>query len=272
MSRVTLSFLAALTGVEHVYGHAALRARTISQPLAGARRMVACAPRGLAHLSVLALADHSAKAAALFANVRLPASFFAGALMPLTFGFSLPSTNSSKLDSTLKHANVLVGVISLFAEIVAVVHATVAVNKLTEAGALPSESVLALLQRDYELAWLGTNVQFIIGLLGAAAMIGLRAVLAMGVSWATVPATLTVSAVLFMMSLVNEGIQDDAEDSFGRISFANNFPGLLLRYARLIIRHARLTGGGLLIVSLALGVLGVGLGVFQLARRGLADD
>ena len=37
------------------------------------------------------VADYTSAASALFANVRLPASILAGALMPLGFGFLLPA-------------------------------------------------------------------------------------------------------------------------------------------------------------------------------------
>lgn len=104
-----------------------------------------------------ALADHSAKAAQLFQNARMPAAFMASVLMTLTFALKLPNAKNEAADRRFALLNTLIGTFSLLSEIYVIVQSSVSVNKLTETFTTPSESVLALLQRDYKLAWLGTN-------------------------------------------------------------------------------------------------------------------
>jgi hypothetical protein len=104
-----------------------------------------------------ALADHSGKASQLFGNMRMPAAFLASLILSLTFGMKLPSSKNEKNDRRYALLNTFVGTISLLSELNAIVQASVAVNKLTETLPAPAASVLALLQRDYQLAWLGTN-------------------------------------------------------------------------------------------------------------------
>ena len=60
-------------------------------------------------------------------------------------------------------------------ELLAIMYATVATNKLTEVASAPAASVFALIKRDYELPWVATNVHFMLGLFGFCSMVMLRA-------------------------------------------------------------------------------------------------
>lgn len=93
------------------------------------------------------------EAAMLFNNMRLPAAIIAGSILPLGFGFPLPMQGvSSGVQQACARAHMLLAVISLGAELVAIVYATVAVNKLTETTAVPATSVMMLLASEVRRA------------------------------------------------------------------------------------------------------------------------
>jgi hypothetical protein len=202
------------------------------------------------------LADHTSGASVLFGNMRVPAAFMAGLLLSLTFAIQMSGSEQ------VRKANTLLGVLSLLAELLAVVHSTVAVNKLIETRPLPSASVLALIQRDFERDWLGTNVHFLLGLLGAALMIGLRSYVALGPHWGVVTAAATISAVLLILSIVNDGISSGDGMADG-VRFGADFTSVMVRYVRLLVAHARETGGPLIGSSLAFGLCALGGGVIR---------
>ena len=161
-------------------------------------------------------AGDAAAAANLFANVRLPASILAGALVPLGFGFALPAEGPALAPGTRRaviRTHRLVAVTSYSCLLVAIVHASVTINGLAESAhqvrqrheparplaarccwlppcrtllALsrqsepyltntpthqPSAGAMDLIRREYELAWIGTNVSFLLGLFGARALV-----------------------------------------------------------------------------------------------------
>lgn len=138
------------------------------------------------------LKDYAPAAASLFNNMKTPASILAGAIVPLGFLSPLPeppenikssiSTTKTKsktgkgdpkssnlaifkrLDRMLRKSYLLVTIFSFGSELLAVMWATVAVNQLTETVVEPSESVWALLKRDwFDLAWAATNSHFVLG-------------------------------------------------------------------------------------------------------------
>lgn len=199
-------------------------------------------------------AQHAERAAALFGNMRVPASLMLGSLGPLTFSYALPAAATEAASAAWKMANLLIGTLSLLSELVAIVFASVALNKLTETTPAPAPSVLALLRRDYELAWLGTNVHFFLGLLGAAAMVGIRAGLALG----AVPAAAVVSGVLLMMAMLNDGIRV-GEGKRDGVRFGGHLGSLCWRYACLLLRDASSSFRPLLACALLLPLGATGL-------------
>lgn len=210
------------------------------------------------------LGDHAAGASVLFGNMRVPAAFMAGTLISLTFGIAMPGHEQ------VRKANVLLGVLSLLSELLAVVHSTVAVNKLIEIKPLPSSSVLTLIERDFERDWLGTNVHFLLGLMGCTLMIGLRSYVALGARWGLVTAFATVSAVLLIVSIVNDGISSGDGMADG-VRFGADFSSVMARYVRLLVAHARETGGPLIGSSLAFGVLALGGGALRALGLGAPE-
>lgn len=204
-SFLVLCAVAAVQAFVPVTPHRAARAPLTARrsPPLPARRGGLVSLRGGAGAAAVELAQHADRAAALFGNMRVPASIILGSIVPLTFAFELPKCGSEEANRRWHAVNLLLGTFSLLSELVAVMHSSIAVNKLTETAPALAPSVLALLRRDFELAWLGTNVHFFFGLLGIAAMVGLRAGLALGV----LPAAATSSAVLLMMSVLNDGIR-----------------------------------------------------------------
>ena len=111
--------------------------------------------------------------------------------------------------------------------------ATVATNKLTEIASAPAESVFALIKRDYELQWIGTNVHFMLGLLGFGSMIMIRALTIFPVPLNTASAGLGLSGLLAMLSIVNEGVSKG--DGRGH-QLGGNVVSLLCRYVGLVVK------------------------------------
>ena len=66
-------------------------------------------------------------------------------------------------------------VFTLSTELVTIVYATIAVNKLREAPAAPTRTLFELLERDYEMGWLGVNVHFFSGLISIVSAFAVRA-------------------------------------------------------------------------------------------------
>ena len=217
---------------------AAPLARTRPPPARGASAL-----RGGA--SAVECAQHAERAASLFGNMRAPAALIAGSIVSLTFAFAMPPCAGERTKRRVETANLVIGALSLLSELIAIVHATVAVNKLTETAPRMASSVLALLQRDYELAWLGVNVHFLLGLFGIATMVGIRAWLVAG----AIPAAMTASSMLLMASVANDGIRvgDGASVRFG-----THFGSILVRYVRLLLAHALVKPRPLLVAALAL--------------------
>ena len=88
------------------------------------------------HIAVVHMSVGDAAAAAnLFANVRLPASILAGALVPLGFGFALPAEGPALAPGTRRaviRLHRLVAVTSYSCLLLAIVYASVTINGLAE--------------------------------------------------------------------------------------------------------------------------------------------
>jgi hypothetical protein len=116
------------------------------------------------------LLDYAPAAAALFNNMKTPASILSAGMVSL--GFLAPFRLSDSMKRSpkllrrvelLKRAYILVTLVSFCSELLAVMWATVAVNQLTETVVLPATSVWTLLQRDFDLSWSATNSHFVLG-------------------------------------------------------------------------------------------------------------
>lgn len=183
------------------------------------------------------LADYSGQAARMFDNMRAPAALLAGAIVPLGF-FAAPKLekDDSPREKFVKRLHYLVASIGICCELIAVVWSTVAVNKLNEAAVHPSMSLMELLQRDYELPWIGCNVHFIVGLMAFASLLVSYAYVSFGAVSKPI-ACVVCAAECLMISVVNDGVvQGDGRE--GGVRFGCNLFSLIKRYGFLLITHA----------------------------------
>lgn len=198
----------------------------------------------------VALADHSAAAVNLFNNMRVPAALIAGSLVPIGI-LSAPQidANDSKTIKLAKKANILLAGISLLNEILAVTYSSIAINKLVEISTPATGSVAELIAQTHLLAWIGTNVHFLLGLMGLALVVGSKAYFA-GFGKAVGKAAMGWSIAVFLqsVSIINQGIGMGATDESAR--FASNLFTLVVKYLKLLVASAR---GGIF-ASCALGV------------------
>jgi len=194
----------------------------------------------------------AAAAANLFANVRLPASILAGALVPLGFGFALPAEGPALAPGTRRaviRLHRLVAVTSYSCLLLAIVYASVTINGLAESPHQPSASAMELIRHEYTLAWIGTNVTFLLGLFGALALVTLRVLLTFERDEGRAAAGFSLSTALLMASIVDEQVK--------RGGFAENILQLLGLYAQLTASTALETRSPLLCLALVLA-LGTG--------------
>ena len=165
-----------------------------------------------------ALLDHSAAAAGLFNNMKTPATLLFGALVPLGFLAPLPDSADGKPYATLRRLHLLLAVFSLSNELISVIYATAASNRLIETAIAPSASVFCLLERDFELPWLATNVHFLLGVAGAMTMVGMRVFLSFAGSPLAVAAVgASASALILMTEVINAEVARSGRGSFGTL-------------------------------------------------------
>ena len=181
--------------------------------------------------------DYSEAARLLFGNIIGPASMLTGGLVPLGFlADPLPvdeGKNGKKWKKKARCLYQVLAVVSLLNELIAIMYATVATNKLTEVPTAPAVSVFALIKRDYELQWIATNVHFLLGLLGFCSMIMLRALCIYPQFINTSSAGLALSALVGMVSILNVGIAEG--DGQGHRLGGNAF-WLVARYTTLLVK------------------------------------
>jgi len=181
------------------------------------------------------MAQYGSEAVSLFNNMRTPASILASAIIPLGLT-DLPSGNNDKdmkIPAILRRVFPLVAISSLTNHIIALTWATIAVNDLTTSNSdQTAGSLWELIQRDYELPWVATNVHFILGMLGFMWITGARIYLkeTKGPIGKSV-AGLAISGMFHLISIINRGIQASASDNY---PFGRNIFGLIRQYASLL--------------------------------------
>jgi hypothetical protein len=185
------------------------------------------------------LADHSAAAVGLFNNMRVPAALIAGSLVPIGI-LSAPQIDpkDSKIAKIAKKANILLAGISLLNEVLAVTYSSIAINKLVEISTPATYGVAELIAQTHLLAWVGTNVHFLLGLMGFALVVGSKAYFS-GFGTAVGKAAMGWSVAVFLqsVSIINRGIAMGGMDESAR--FASNLLGLVLKYLRLLVVGAK---------------------------------
>jgi len=205
--------------------------------------------------SEMSLANYANDASHLFGNMGGAAAFLAGGLVPLsTFAGPKPAEGDSPNRLLLLRAHTITAASSLLSLLVSVMYATISNNKLREAVVAPTASLRALLfEGEYALPWIGCNAHFVLGLLGFATTVGLNIWLTFGGAIGKVVVCAVCSALLLMLSIVN----DAAGQGAGSVL------ALLARYAQLLAA-AVIQGRRLLV----LGSLGFAVAAAVLAVRG----
>jgi hypothetical protein len=195
------------------------------------------------------LKDYSKDAIDLFNNMRSPAALLSGGLVPL----GIMTAPAVKEDDTtfvkiVKKANVLLGVASLLSEIIAVTYSSIAINKLVELPSPLTTGVVELLRQKHEMAWLGTNIHFLFGMMGFGLIVGNRVFLEFGNPVGKLAIGFSVSFFFQALSVVNKGIAmgDEAR-------FATNFFCLSMKYASLVAKNS--TTGICSIASVTIAIL-----------------
>lgn len=202
-------------------------------------------------------ADYSSAAQALFGNMISPASMLAGGLVPISFlAPQLP--DDTPLRKKLKCLYHIISVLSLSSELLCVIYATVASNKLVETTALPAKSVFELIRRDYELSWIGANVHFVAGLFGFLSLVGIRAYTLFPPRLNVAAAGAALSSLLGAWSVANRGIARG--DGRGHV-FGTSVIVLNLRYAKLLIKQLGETAGIISFLAIGVGLVSAVLGI-----------
>jgi len=185
------------------------------------------------------LADHSAAAASLFNNMRIPAALIGGSIVPLGL-LSAPmveSTDNAR-QIRLKNANMLLAIVSLLNQVIAIVYSTVAVNKMAELSYESTEGVAQFIEKYHELSWLGTNVHFLLGLMGFACLTLAKPYHMYGKNVGDIAACWIGAAMVLCTSVVNRGISQGhgaMEDT--SLQFASNVGGLVVSYVKLLLQE-----------------------------------
>lgn len=159
-----------------------------------------------------------------------------------------PSYKENKFQKSLRKLYIVITLLSFCSELLAVMWATVAVNKLTETVVAPAESVWHLLLRDFDLAWAAVNSHFVVGMLGFMSMVGIRALFMVNKaeydlstkhekfsSFGKACSGIVVSSLMLMVSIVNRGVQSGGGSGTG---YGLNITSLISRYASLLWKQA----------------------------------
>jgi hypothetical protein len=187
------------------------------------------------------LADHSKDVVNLFNNMRTPAAMLTGGLVGVgVMSATPPQQDDTKCIKRLKKAHIMLGVASLLSEIMAVTYASIAINKLVEVPSPATAGVAELIQQHHELAWLGTNIHFLFGMMGFGLLIGNRVYLTFGNPIGQLALGLSVAFFLQALSVVNTGIAMGSGEGVNS-RFASNLFFLSCRYISVAVQSA--TGG-----------------------------
>jgi hypothetical protein len=195
---------------------------------------------GASASAVGALADYSAAATGLFNNMRNPAAFIGGAMVPIGI-LSCPTIDKddSPRIKLLKKANIIIAVASLLSEILAVIYSSIAINKIAEIAQPQTYGVAQLLAERHELAWLGTNIHFLLGMMGFALIVGCKSFFSVGTDLGKVTISWSIAAFLQALAIVNRGIAEGSVGNDVSSRFASNFFMLIVKYISVLIKASK---------------------------------
>jgi hypothetical protein len=204
-------------------------------------RVLLVAPLLVAVTGADQLKDYSSAVVGLFNNMRTPAALISGSIVPLGLmtAPTIQDSDSAKL-KFMKTVYIMLSVASLLSEILAVTYASIAINKLVEVPQPKTTGVAELIQQNHELAWVGTNIHFLFGMMGFGLIVGMRVYFSFGERVGNLAIGWSIAAFLQALSIVNAGIamgHGDEGDMHSR--FASNFFFLNVRYLQLVANHAQ---------------------------------
>ena len=226
-------------------------------------------PPPVALAAIAPLSDYRKDAAELFDNMRVPAALVNGAAVTTAFAL-VPQLGDPAPIAVFKRVHTLLAVAVVASELLAVVTATVAINKLSEVESAPTASVVELLLSEtYEFSWISVNVQFFAGLFGLAVMVLIRALASMGPTVGRICACIMASAVLLMATVLNDGVAQagvvasgPAQELALPFGTGRSFVALVARYAVLLRKRAR-RGRPLVLLAIAFAAVAIGLSAFD---------
>ena len=226
--------------------------------------------------AVTELAQYAPEAISLFNNMKTPASILGGAIVGLGFGSPLEihtpeGVKENRVEKFLRKTYLLVSAIALLSQLIAIMWATVAVNKLTEVHVAKAESVWHLLQRDHDLSWAGVNSHFMVGMLSFSYIIGVRGyfLAGRGLLGQSV-AGIAVSSLLFMVGIVNRGISEGG----GRVgqSYGGSIVGLFVHYVMLGMKKNFVSLRPLELASFFVGAVALAQGLRAIRQLGDQEE
>lgn len=216
-----------------------------------------------------ALRDYSTIAISLFNNLRVPAAVIAGAAIPLGFAAApKPDRYDTRMKRFLKVVHLLLALVTIGTELMTILWSTVSLNKLAEVAVAPSNGVMELLARDFELQWLGCNVHFFLGLCSLAAMTGFNVLINFGAALGRIGAFSSGAGVFMMISILNDGI---AQGDGTGARFGMNVFSIVRRYLQLLFARAA-RGHLLLAASLGLAVMATVAALIELLQCRSCED
>ena len=178
--------------------------------------------------------DFRAEASNMFNNVRTPAALVAGACFGAVFALQ-PTATDAPLVGLAKRIHMLIGVSAFSAELISVLVSSISLGSL---GTRPRARILEespptcvheFIEGAYELEWVTTQFNFLVGLLGLAAMVGIRAWVAFSCPlFGKIAVGFVASALLTMLSFAQQS-RDERHSSIGAMG---------VRYIQLLLAKA----------------------------------
>lgn len=215
-------------------------------------RTLACVP--------VEAADYTKEAANLFGNLRVPAALVAAMAVPLGFNNApKPATSDTPVRLFLKRLNACLIMAVLNSELIVTCWSTVEVNKLQEIQRTPTRSLFELLARDCELAWIGCNVHFVIGLFLLPICTAINMWLTWGQGIGRIAALSSLSFALFIDSVFHDAVSVGD----GNRRFGDSITALGVRYTSLLVRHAAVGPHVRLIAALVTGAAALATSLAQ---------
>ena len=195
--------------------------------------------------------DFRGEASNMFNNVRTPAALVAGACFGAVFALQ-PAATDIPLVGLAKRIHMLIGVTAFSAELISVLVSSISLGRLGTRSATrtleeaPPTCVHEFIEGEMELEWVTTQFNFLFGLLGLAAMVGLRAWVAFSCPlFGKIAVGFVTSALLTMLSFAQQAQDDRGYSSIGAMGV--RYIQLLLAKA---VRERSLLTGAALIVGL----------------------